>query len=164
MAKNYAHLARKLNAVRKGKHVVFLSGTFDLLHTGHLIFFDFAKRQGDILVVGIATDQNIKFYKGPKRPVIPEKLRARLAAGLAMVDHVVLLDEEITEELDVQKILSAIRPNKVVLLQKDPLLRSHQKLGEKLGFKVVTQARRKPLNVDFPISTSWIIEQIKKRY
>src|SRR6185437_6626525 len=55
-----------------GRKVVFTNGCFDLIHMGHVKYFQFAKAQGDLLVVGVNTDNSIRSLKGPKRPIINE--------------------------------------------------------------------------------------------
>jgi rfaE bifunctional protein nucleotidyltransferase chain/domain len=81
--------ARELR--RRDKVIVTVNGSFDLLHTGHLIFLEEAKQQGDVLFVGLNTDESIRAYKGPDRPLIPQRERALLLAGLQCVDYVVFI-------------------------------------------------------------------------
>jgi D-beta-D-heptose 7-phosphate kinase / D-beta-D-heptose 1-phosphate adenosyltransferase len=78
----------------EGKIVGFTSGTFDLLHPGHISYLEEAKKQCDILIVGINSDASVKRYKDPQRPIVPADARARVVAGLASVDHVFVFDEE----------------------------------------------------------------------
>ena len=77
-----------------GKKVVFTNGCFDLLHYGHVKYLQEAKRKGDILVVAINSDASLKRIKGNKRPIVNEKDRLRIVAGLESVDYVVLFKEE----------------------------------------------------------------------
>ena len=75
--------------------VVFTNGVFDLLHPGHVELLEAARREGDSLVVGLNTDASVhRLGKGPARPVASERARARVLAGLAAVDCVVLFDED----------------------------------------------------------------------
>ncbi len=76
----------------EGKKVVIASGCFDLVHPGHAHTFEEARAQGDLLVVGINSDTSVRAYKGPKRPIIDEKNRALLLAGLRSVDYVFIFD------------------------------------------------------------------------
>lgn len=78
---------------RKKRKVVAISGSMDLLHAGHVWAIGEAKKQGDILVVLINSDVSVKMYKGPNRPIVPEKERAMMVASLECVDYVVLFDE-----------------------------------------------------------------------
>ena len=79
---------------RKGTKVVFTNGCFDLLHVGHVRYLRQAKRMGDLLVVGINTDESVRRLKGPCRPVQPEQDRAEILASLECVDFVVSFDED----------------------------------------------------------------------
>ena len=77
-----------------GEKVVMTNGTFDLLHAGHVGYLQWARQQGDRLIVGLNTDDSIQRIKGPKRPLVEEPHRALLLAGLECVDAVVLFGED----------------------------------------------------------------------
>ncbi len=79
---------------QEGKPVVFTNGCFDLLHAGHVSYLEFARRQGDVLVVGVNSDASVKRAKGEKRPLTGEQDRARLLGALECVDYVVIFDED----------------------------------------------------------------------
>jgi rfaE bifunctional protein nucleotidyltransferase chain/domain len=79
--------------------VVFTSGCFDLLHVGHLRAFEQARALGDVLVVGVNRDRRVRELKGPHRPVVPERQRAEVVAGLGVVDYVAFFDEDTPVEL-----------------------------------------------------------------
>jgi D-beta-D-heptose 7-phosphate kinase/D-beta-D-heptose 1-phosphate adenosyltransferase len=81
------------------KTLVFTNGAFDILHAGHVTYLNFARAQGDALVVGLNSDASVKRYKGDKRPVNPEQDRALVLAGLECVDYVVVFDEDEPKEL-----------------------------------------------------------------
>jgi len=93
-------------AKRHGKRIVFANGCFDMLHVGHVRYLSDAKKQGDILVVGVNSDSSAGRLKGPGRPILDEHARAELVAALRDVDYVVLF-----EELNVQKLLEDLRPD-----------------------------------------------------
>ena len=76
-----------------GLRLVLTNGTFDLLHIGHVRYLEEARRQGDILVVGINSDASARRYKGPGRPVVPQDERAEIVAALRCVDYAVIFDE-----------------------------------------------------------------------
>ena len=89
-----AQLICELELLRSaGKKIVFTNGCFDLLHPGHVSYLEFAREQGDLLVVGMNSDSSVKKIKGPNRPLINEKERARMLAALQAVDYVVIFDE-----------------------------------------------------------------------
>lgn len=77
----------------RGKKIVFTNGCFDILHPGHLRVFNFAKSQGDVLIVGLNSDRSVRGLKGPGRPIMAQDHRAQLVSALEMVDYVVVFDE-----------------------------------------------------------------------
>lgn len=81
-------------ARRPGEKVVFTNGVFDLLHPGHIQLLQFARAQGDILVVGINDDASVRRLKGEKRPIFPLAERMEILAALECVDYVVPFSED----------------------------------------------------------------------
>jgi D-glycero-beta-D-manno-heptose 1-phosphate adenylyltransferase len=80
---------------RQAGPVVFTNGVFDLLHPGHVELLEAARREGSALIVAVNSDASVRqLGKGPERPVNGESARARVVAGLAAVDCVVLFDSE----------------------------------------------------------------------
>jgi rfaE bifunctional protein nucleotidyltransferase chain/domain len=71
---------------------VFTNGIFDLLHVGHLHILSFAKAQGNLLIVAVDSDANVRRLKGEGRPIVPQQNRMMLLASLRVVDAVVLLE------------------------------------------------------------------------
>ena len=92
-------IAARAQWKRQGKVVVFTNGCYDILHPGHVRLLEKARSLGDLLVLALNTDASVQRLKGPKRPFIPERERAELAAGLAAVDAVTLFDEDTPREL-----------------------------------------------------------------
>ncbi|MFN8607807.1 MAG: D-glycero-beta-D-manno-heptose 1-phosphate adenylyltransferase [Vulcanimicrobiota bacterium] len=88
-----------------GRRVVFTNGCFDLLHVGHLRTLQWARCQGEVLVVGLNSDSSVRGLKGPLRPLVPQDDRAEMLAGFACVDFVVIF-----EETDPTRLLAQIRP------------------------------------------------------
>jgi rfaE bifunctional protein nucleotidyltransferase chain/domain len=78
---------------RNGRRIVFTNGCFDLLHPGHIGSLEQARALGDALVVGLNSDASVRRLKGAGRPVLPERERAEILAGLECVDAVVIFDE-----------------------------------------------------------------------
>ncbi len=75
--------------------VVFTNGVFDLVHPGHVELLEKSRAEGDALVVGVNSDASVRrLGKGSERPLVPQGARARVLAGLAAVDCVVLFDED----------------------------------------------------------------------
>jgi D-beta-D-heptose 7-phosphate kinase/D-beta-D-heptose 1-phosphate adenosyltransferase len=84
---------------RAGRRVVFTNGVFDLIHPGHVRYLKAARREGDVLIVGVNSDRSAASIKGPSRPVTPEAERAEILAALESVDAVVVFDEETPAEI-----------------------------------------------------------------
>jgi rfaE bifunctional protein nucleotidyltransferase chain/domain len=85
---------------RQAGSVVFTNGVFDLLHPGHVELLEAARREGSALIVGVNSDASVRrLGKGPDRPLNEQAVRARVLAGLAAVDSVVLFDEDTPLEL-----------------------------------------------------------------
>jgi len=83
----------------EGKKVVFTNGCFDILHVGHLRYLEQAREQGDILVIGVNSDDSVKRLKGPTRPINSELDRAEILAGLKAVDYTVIFTEDTPVEI-----------------------------------------------------------------
>ncbi len=77
-----------------GTKVVFTNGCFDILHLGHVTYLHKAKQLGDILVVGVNTDESVQRLKGPSRPVNNEYDRAMVLSALSSVDYTVYFSED----------------------------------------------------------------------
>ncbi|MDA1261017.1 MAG: D-glycero-beta-D-manno-heptose-7-phosphate kinase, partial [Planctomycetota bacterium] len=84
---------------REGLRVVFTNGCFDLLHAGHVRYLQEARRQGDVLVIGLNDDESVRRLKGPERPFNPLEDRAEVLAALACVDLVAPFSEDTPERL-----------------------------------------------------------------
>ena len=84
---------------REGKKIVTAYGTFDVIHSGHLDLLEEAKKQGDVLFVGVNSDAAVKEGKGPSRPYLPEGMRAALLAAMICVDYVVIIDAPFYSEV-----------------------------------------------------------------
>ena len=91
---------------QRRRRIVLANGCFDLLHVGHIRYLEGARREGDLLVVGVNSDASERVLKGDGRPILPAQARAELVAALAAVDYVVIFDES-----NVEALLTAIRPD-----------------------------------------------------
>jgi len=102
-------LARLTTWRMAGESIVFTNGCYDLLHVGHIILLERARRQGARLIIAINSDNSVKRLKGPTRPLVGEQERARVLAALSVTDAVVIFDESTPLEL-----IRAIRPDVLV--------------------------------------------------
>ena len=83
----------------KNKKVVFTNGCFDVLHVGHVRYLTAAKNFGDVLIVGLNTDESVKKLKGESRPINNQFDRAEVLLGLKAVDYVIFFGENTAENL-----------------------------------------------------------------
>jgi rfaE bifunctional protein nucleotidyltransferase chain/domain len=84
---------------RRGQRIVLANGCFDMLHAGHVRYLEGARKEGDILVVGVNSDASVRALKGSGQPVLPEQARAELVAALRSVDYVVIFPENNADSL-----------------------------------------------------------------
>lgn len=95
---------------RQGRRIVFTNGCFDLMHIGHTRYLQAARNLGDLLVVGVNSDDSVRaLNKGTDRPIVPEAQRAEVLAALACVDHVVIFPEP-----DPDALIATIQPDILV--------------------------------------------------
>jgi D-beta-D-heptose 7-phosphate kinase/D-beta-D-heptose 1-phosphate adenosyltransferase len=96
-----------MNYHRKaGQKIVFTNGCFDVLHVGHIEYLKFCKSHGDIVVVGLNSDNSVRQLKGPTRPVNNQHERAAVLAALEYVDYVVIFDRP-----DPLELIQQVRPD-----------------------------------------------------
>lgn len=101
-----AVISETRSARQAGKTIVLANGCFDVLHAGHIRYLQGARELGDVLVVAINADDQVKLLKGSGRPILAERERAELVASLEVVDFVTIFDEPTVEQL-----LLAIKPD-----------------------------------------------------
>lgn len=136
-----------------GKRVVFTNGAFDLMHAGHATYLEFARRQGDVLVVALNTDASVRRYKGERRPIVDERNRARMMAALECVDAVTFFDEDEPREL-----IAELQPDVLVKAEDWAHYVSGREIVEGRGGRVVLAPMVEGL------STTKLIERIVKAY
>jgi rfaE bifunctional protein nucleotidyltransferase chain/domain len=139
-------------AKNRGLKVVTTNGTFDILHMGHVRNLEFAKSQGDILIVGVNSDASVRAYKGKDRPIVGELERAGMVASLKSVDYVFIFKEK-----DPVSWLRKLKPDIHVkgrdrkigqIIERDVL----KEIGAKFVFAPIVKGK----------SSTNIIEKIKK--
>ncbi|MBN1183300.1 MAG: D-glycero-beta-D-manno-heptose 1-phosphate adenylyltransferase [Bacteroidales bacterium] len=136
----------------KNFKIVFTNGCFDILHLGHIEYLAKASDYGDVLIVGLNTDNSVKKLKGLNRPLLDQLSRATLLASLRMVDAVVLFDEDTPFEL-------------IRLVQPDVLVKgSDYKAEEVVGYDIVTAkgGEVKTVKLTEGYSTTGIIDRMPK--
>ncbi|MGE5433931.1 MAG: D-glycero-beta-D-manno-heptose 1-phosphate adenylyltransferase [Candidatus Doudnabacteria bacterium] len=143
--------AARLRAERR--RLVFTNGVFDLLHPGHVRYLADARAHGDALIVAVNSDRSVRAIKGPERPINSEHDRAEVLAALAVVDAVVVFDED-----DPHAIISAIQP--------DVLVKGADWAEDRIIGRDVVEARGgKVIRIQFApgYSTTSMIERIRSR-
>ena len=143
---------KELKAWReKNKKIVFTNGCFDIIHPGHIDYLSQARDLGDILVLGLNTDQSVRrLNKGSNRPINDERTRAYVLAGLASVDLIVFFDEETPYNL-------------IKLLQPNVLVKGNDYEVEKIiGFDILKENGGDVITIPFleGYSTSTLIKKI----
>lgn len=106
-----SELQKVLEKLRKaGKKIVLTQGVFDMVHIGHARYLETAKKYGDVLIVGVDSDEKVRHRKGPDRPVVPQDERMEMLAHLAAVDYVYL------KSLDAPKfaLLKMVKPDVLI--------------------------------------------------
>jgi rfaE bifunctional protein nucleotidyltransferase chain/domain len=89
-----------------GLRIVLANGCFDVLHVGHIRYLAGARSEGDLLIVGVNSDAQVRKQKGDGRPILPAAQRAEIVAALESVNFVTVFDEPTVEEL-----LLALKPD-----------------------------------------------------
>lgn len=84
---------------KENKKIVFTNGCFDIIHYGHVKYLSEAKKLGDVLIVGLNSDESVRRLKGANRPINPQNERAEVLDNLKPVDYVVVFEEDTPLEL-----------------------------------------------------------------
>ena len=147
-------LEKRIEWRKKNKIVVFTNGVFDILHRGHVDYLNQARQLGDILLVGLNTDNSVRRLKGDKRPLMLMDDRAFLLENLKAVDNVIPFDEDTPLNL-----ISQLLPD---ILVKGADYEIKDIVGSDIvlanGGKVI------PISLTEGKSTSGIVEIIRNRY
>ncbi|MDK2977354.1 MAG: D-glycero-beta-D-manno-heptose 1-phosphate adenylyltransferase [Bacteroidales bacterium] len=136
----------------KNQKIVFTNGCFDILHRGHVEYLAQAANFGDILIIGLNTDDSVRKLKGDSRPVQDQYARALLLASLHFVNAVIYFDEDTPYEL-------------IKRVQPDILIKgSDYHIEDIVGYDVVQKKGGQVKTIDFipGYSTTSIIEKLKK--
>ena len=146
----------------KKERIVFASGTFDLPHAGHVLFFEDCKKYGDILVVTVGTDSAVKRNKGIERPVMNERVRLKIISSLKPIDYC-LMEADVYEEplKHIEITFKTLKPDAYVINADAFDIPYRERIAKEHGVELVILERWCPPEFG-DISTTKIIEQIKK--
>lgn len=117
---------------KRVQKLVIVGGCFDVLHIGHIIFLQEAKKMGDILLVLLESDQKVRKIKGPNRPLFTQKERALVLSSLAPVDFVVLLPMMKIDK-DYSDIVDKLKPQIIAVTEHDPMITIKKLQAETTG-------------------------------
>lgn len=136
----------------EGQRVVFTNGVFDILHRGHVEYLEKARSLGDVLMVGLNSDESVKKIKGEDRPIMLQENRAMVLAGLSSVDFICLFEEETPANLIRQLIPDILVKG------------SDYKIDDIVGREIVEANGGKVVTIDLVPgqSTTSIIEKLMK--
>ena len=133
---------------KKKKKIVFTNGCFDILHIGHIKYLETAKSLGDILILGLNSDNSVRRLKGENRPINHQNDRAYILASLEVIDYVVVFDEDTPIDL-------------ITLIQPDVLTKGSDYEGKEIAGQDIAK-ELKLINFVNGKSTTNTIERIKK--
>jgi D-beta-D-heptose 7-phosphate kinase/D-beta-D-heptose 1-phosphate adenosyltransferase len=138
----------------RGVTTVFTNGVFDVLHRGHIEYLQEASHLGQMLVVGLNSDESVRRLKGPSRPLVSQEDRAHALLSLRSVSHVVYFEEDTPAEL-----IAALNP---VILVKG----GDYQPEDIVGYDIVVKSGGKVVTIPFRdgYSTSGFVEKILKSY
>lgn len=137
----------------KDKKIVFTAGSWDLIHAGQCRYLEKAKEFGDVLVVGVSSNNAIKKVKGPNKPILDEKIRAEMLTFLSSVDFVTILPEP-----SCQPSLGLLKPDTYITVREDWT----ENYKQSREYKTVTKYGGKVIVVDrqsTAISTTKIVQR-----
>jgi len=147
--KSLKRLQKIISKLKKqDKTIAFTNGCFDLIHPGHLKILAAAKKQGDVLIVGLNSDSSVKKIKGSKRPILNQNARSQILESIGIVDFIVLFQGKTPYSL-----IKKLRPD--ILVKGEDWGKD-----EVIGSNLVKKTYRVKMHPGY--STSRIITHIKK--
>jgi D-beta-D-heptose 7-phosphate kinase/D-beta-D-heptose 1-phosphate adenosyltransferase len=147
-------LISKIPSLRSNQTLVLATGVFDILHSEHKKFLLQAKKQGDILLVGLESDTRVKQLKGKTRPLHPLKTRLQNLAKLNLAHYIFPLPEKFSSSQDHQNLIKKLRPHLLAVSSHTPNQPQKQKLIEKYDGKLKVVHQHNP-----QISTSQLLHK-----
>lgn len=152
-AEDLSHLRES----KAGSRIVFADGTFDLFHLGHVESFKNLGQYGDVVVVGVLSDEWVKTKKGDKRPVLSEEERIELVDSIRYVDYTVLAkDAETGRRIRISQILKQLRPDVFITIGESWKEREKEINRLRIQLKVIPRTHES--------STTRLIERIRQTF
>jgi len=153
----------KVRARHKDQKIVFCSGMFDLVHPGHILFFEDCKKIGDVLVVGVGGDKNIKERKNALRPIMNQAMRLKMVDSLRVVDYCLGFSHTpVNHRLEIiEMVLKKLHPD-VYAINNDAFdIPYREKISKENSVELVVLDRWCPPEFE-GVSTTKLIEKIQK--
>lgn len=146
----------------KDQKIVFCSGCFDLMHVGHILFFEDCKKQGDILVVGVGPDADLKKYKGEDRPILNEQTRLKMVSSIDVVDYALIPPPTQPGNLleFLHQIFEKLQPDTYVVNEDAFGISIRKEIAKKFKTNLVVLKRTCPPEFE-NVSTTSIIDKVK---
>ena len=152
-----------IRRLHKDQKIVLATGSFDLLHAGHVVFFEDCKDLGGVLVVGIGSDEACR-EKAPDRPIMNEHQRLKVLDNIKPVDYTFIHKSPPKgskyHNVFAEEILEKLRPDKWVMIKESSEIPYRKKISDKYGVELVLTERHCPPEFE-NVSTSKIIEKIR---
>lgn len=145
------------NALPRDKKITLVGGCFDLIHIGHVHVFEYAASLEDLLVVAVLSDECVRRYKGPQRPIINQKQRAEMVASIRYVGLVYISDTSPSSPAT----LELLKPDSVVFCEDQSDGQKKQRTGNIARYSPNTKIRLLPRYQEEEVSTGRIIAKIK---
>src|SRR5436190_9499627 len=137
----------KVRRKHKDQKIVLATGSFDLLHAGHIVFFEDCKALGDILIVGIGNDKACR-EKSPDRPILNEHQRLKILDNIRLVDYSFIHKSPPPgskyHNVFSEEILDKLRPDKWVMIKDSSEIPYRQKISDKYNVELVLTDRHAP--------------------
>lgn len=129
-----AEVSKQLH--KENKKIVLTGGCFDILHIGHITLLENAKKEGNVLMVMLESDESIKLKKGINRPIHTQKQRTEMLSSIRYVDYVIQLPQDMTNE-DYDSVVKHIRPAIIAATSGDPYAFHKERQAKETDAKVV---------------------------
>ncbi len=138
-------------------NIVYARGAFDILHAGHIEFLEYARQQGDVLVVGIIPDKVIKQNKGKDRPVKDETDRLHVINAIKSVDYAFIVPSPTESVTSTEFVIRALKPDVFVLFdEKQGYTQHFEKLLKQYGVRLILDKSNKIS------STTSLVKKLRK--
>lgn len=159
------HAVESLETVRRAaaltdREVGFCSGTFDLIHCGHLAFLSECRLRCDVLVVMVGRDHQVKQRKGENRPTVPEQQRLKMVAALKCVNHCFLDFWGKHDVTGLEDAMRLLRPKRYFCSEDSGEIRQRSDIAERCGVSMLVIPRQSATN-PIDVSTTQIIEKLR---